>query len=512
MGKSLINLGNFCCYDKLNIMFKNLLTLFTIIICINSSFSQKFLSNTKYQVEAGTFLSTNGTTPFWLRSNQYGIVPLSSPFLTIRGTAHKEYDSTKNENQKLKKFGYGFGLGSVVNVGKQSGFLLPEAYMKLRYGAFEFYGGRRKEIVGLVDTTLTSGSYIWSGNALPIPKIQISIPTYTSIIGHGLISIKGGYAHGWFDNGLVQNFYLHQKWFYGRLGKSNWKVRFYAGFNHQVQWGGKPKVPFIENQTGRLINKYPSGLATYLKVLSGISLNTIQNTPDIPTNEAWNRAGNHLGSLDIGTEINCNKVTILMYRQNIYEDGSLFYLNNISDGLFGFSVYPKNAKNYNLKFLFEYLSTRSQGGEAGGGEQIISQLRGRDNYFNNSLYFDGWTYSKKVIGTPLMTPLPELKSGLISIEDIKKVSESFIANNRLQAFNLGLVGTASKTNFYFKWSHSKNYGFFATPLIKNPIQNSFIFSISKKINYLTYKIGLSGDFGQLFNDNLGLNINILKSW
>ena len=102
-------------------------------------FSQTtLLSNTKYQLETGTYLSTSGITPFWLRSNNYGIVPLSSPMLTFRGSAHKEYDSTKNENQQLKKFGYGYGCWGVANIGKQSALLLPEAYLKVRYGAFEF--------------------------------------------------------------------------------------------------------------------------------------------------------------------------------------------------------------------------------------------------------------------------------------------------------------------------------------------------------------------------------------
>jgi hypothetical protein len=37
-------------------------------------FSQTtLLSNTKYQLETGTYLSTSGITPFWLRSNQLNI-------------------------------------------------------------------------------------------------------------------------------------------------------------------------------------------------------------------------------------------------------------------------------------------------------------------------------------------------------------------------------------------------------------------------------------------------------
>ena len=70
-----------------------------------NAFSQHLFENIKYQVEAGTYLST-GQTPFWLRSNQYGIVPLQSPILTFRGSAHKEYDSTRNELKKLRKFGF----------------------------------------------------------------------------------------------------------------------------------------------------------------------------------------------------------------------------------------------------------------------------------------------------------------------------------------------------------------------------------------------------------------------
>lgn len=59
--------------------------------------------------------------------------------------------------------------------------IVPEAYLKARWGIFELSGGRRREIVGLLDTTLSTGSYAWSGNALPIPKIQLEIRDYAPI-------------------------------------------------------------------------------------------------------------------------------------------------------------------------------------------------------------------------------------------------------------------------------------------------------------------------------------------
>jgi len=454
-------------------MIRKFLThLCFFIVFVNISFAQTFFSKTKYQLETGTYFSTSAITPFWLRSNQYGIVPLQAPVLTFRGSANKEYDSTKNDRQKLKKFGIGYGFWGVANVGKQSGLFLPEAYLKVRFGAFEIYGGRRREVIGLVDTTLTSGSYIWSGNALPMPKLQISIPNYTSIIGHGLISIKGAFAHGWFDNGYIKNYFLHQKWIYGRLGKPNWKIKFYGGFNHQVQWGGRYSSP-QRDSNGLIIDKLPSGLNSYLNVVSGLSINQGNDGAVVgrPLNEAWNRIGNHLGTVDIGLESQINKYKFFIYRQSIYEDGSLFYLNNINDGLFGFSLKKNNIisiKKIGINaILFEYLNTTSQGGNT-GSENTIPQLRGLDNYFNNSIYLDGWTYNSQSIGTPFF-----LDKNFLKLSDTNPVK---FRNTRVQSFILSLSGNFNNLYFLSRFSKSINYGTYFSPLKFN--QNNIFFNFS----------------------------------
>lgn len=471
-------------------------------------FSQAIFSQVKYQLESGVYISTSNQTPFWLRSNQYGIVPLESQFLTMRGAAHKEYDST-NEQNKLKKLSYGYGASFAVNVGKKSNLFLPEAYLKVRYGAFEIYGGRRKEIVGLVDTTLTSGSYIWSGNALPIPKLQISIPNYTSILGHGLVSIKCGYAHGWFGSqGDVKNYYLHQKWLYGRIGKPNWKIKFYGGFNHQVQWGGYPIKPYIEKQTGRLVTNYGNDFKTYLNVVTGISLITKGGLAldGVPLNEAWNRSGNHLGTVDIATEINFKQFDLFIYRQSIYEDGSLFFLNNISDRLFGLSLRRKNIKNGILKICFEYLNTKSQGGS--NYVDDIPQLRGNDNYFNNGIYTNAWTYNKNVLGTPLMIPQSQIKNALISKYNFSDVPNTYIVNNRISGYNISLSGKILKMNFTTKFMWSNNLGLYGTPFSAK--QFSFLQQINYTLPRYTLISRLAIDTGKLFANNLGCFLGIRR--
>ena len=451
---------------------------------------------THYYTEAGTYLSTSDTMPFWLRTNQYGIVPNKAPIATFRGGIYHDYDKLRP-----KKYDWGYGIDAAVNVGAENKFYLPEAYVKVKLNKFEFYAGRRREIIGLVDTTLTSGSYIWSGNALPIPKIQISIPEYLPLkFTKGLLSIKGSYSHGWFDNqGVVKDFYLHQKTFYARIGKPNWKVKMYAGFNHQVQWGGTPTVS-VPNaaEAGRA---FPSTFKDYIYTITGFSLNNL--TPDqqamFTINDAYNRVGNHLGSIDLGVEINFEKSSLLLYRQNIYETGSLYYLSSVQDGLNGLSWKNKNiSTNFSIKeVLVEYLYTKSQGGSL-SSDAPISELRGSVNYFNHGQYLNGWSYLSQIIGTAFISP----EQNFIPLQN------EYIANNRVSLWHLGISGSVYKTNFEAKFSISNNLGTYNAPFNKS----QFSSLINAYLPYKNYqlKYSLAFDSGGLYPNSAGLYLGIKR--
>lgn len=461
-------------------------TLCFLCLFCKVCFSQKLFSNIKYQVEAGTYLSTSGVPPFWLRSNQYGIVPLQSPTLTFRGSAHKEYDSTKNENQKLKKFGIGYGFWGVANVGKQSGLLLPEAYLKIRYGAFEFYGGRRREIMGLVDTTLTSGSYIWSGNALPMPKIQISITNYKQI-GKSAVFIKAGISHGWFgDQGFVKNYYLHQKWFYGRIGKENSKFKFYAGFNHQVQWGGitENRDP-LYSKNGQLA---PYPLYSYQFVLIPFLQKLVKLNPHKLTSfDSGLAIGNHLGSADIGFEFEDNRMKLLFYKQQPYDFArSLYTLNNIEDGLYGLSINLK--KDYVVKkVLIEYLYTVSQGLYRFGKYKTSNYVE-NDNYFSHGQYIS-YDYNNLIIGTPFIL-----------------LNERGIYNNRIKAFSAYLNGTLlKKISYVFGGTFSSNLGIYGSNISKNQFSGKINTNYSLK-NNASLLSQVTFDVGTLYSKNIGLSV------
>lgn len=472
-------------------MIRNLkILLLTLNICINVSFSQNLTSNIKYQLETGIYLSSSGTTPFWLRSNQYGVVPLKSQFATFRGAAHKEYDSTKNENQKLKKYGVGYGFWGITNIGKKNGLLLPEAYFKVRYGAFEFYGGRRKEIMGLVDTSLTSGSYIWSGNALPMPKVQFAIPNYTQI-GKSSIFVKGGINHGWFgDQGSVKNYYLHQKWLYGRIGKENARLKFYAGFNHNVQWGGVSKnLDPLYSNNGQLA---PYPWYSYQFVLIPFLQKFKINSSKLTQADTGLAIGNHLGSADIGFEFENVNYKLFFYKQQPYDFArSLYNLNNIEDGNYGLCLNLKKQSIIN-KVLIEYLYTVSQGLYRFGKYRTSNYVE-YDNYFSNGQYIR-YDYNNFIIGTPFIL-----------------ADEKEIYNNRVKAFSTVVKGTMSKKIiFLVGGTYSTNLGVYNLKIQKKQFSGRINVNYSLK-NNTSLLSQVSFDIGTLYSKNIGLSLIYRKT-
>jgi hypothetical protein len=480
-----------------------ILSLLLIISALSSLKAQELLKKAKLVASVGAIVSSDSSTPFLLRSNQYGLVPFESGMGYFNVNLRQNYDSLYTINKKLKRFAYGYGLEVHTNLGRANQLLLPVAHFKVRYGAFEFYAGRRREIQGLVDTLGTMGSFIWSGNALPMPKVEISIPNYTPILGKGLISIKGNFAHGWFGRGdSVQNVLLHQKSFYAKLGKPTWKVHLFGGFNHQVQWGGYPTKPFYDEISNQTISKFGSDFPTFMNVATGLSLPSTgvkwDSVPGIPSAEAGNRIGNHLGTVDIGLYLKLQKASVFIYRQSIYEDGSLFYLNYIADGLLGISY--KTDQGIIKKITVEYMNTQSQGG-SGSSSNNINELRGGDNYLNNGIYRDSWTYRNKAIGNPLLLTAREIVNSATQ-------NGNSILNNRTRAFHTQISYAFNYLEGLCQILISRNLGTYAQAFDKK--QTSIAQKITFRKNNIQWFGILSLDMGSLLPPNFGLHIGAKK--
>ena len=105
----------------------------------------------KAGLEAGGYISSPDATPFWLRTNQFGIVPNTGPAGQMQGSLRKDYvffDSLSNRPQKMD---WGFAVNPVVTYSDQDQFnvVLPEAHVKARFKMLEIYAGRRREVMGL---------------------------------------------------------------------------------------------------------------------------------------------------------------------------------------------------------------------------------------------------------------------------------------------------------------------------------------------------------------------------
>ncbi|MFT4031989.1 MAG: capsule assembly Wzi family protein [Siphonobacter sp.] len=481
---------------------------------------------------ASTGLSTTERTAFWLHTNQNGTVP-SNP-QALMGYAGIYYEQPLSpwskkwvvdgalEGMLLSNPKKPYSDISEDLPGNASHGVVTEGYLRIKYKKWELYGGRKREFYGLVDTVLTSGGLVWSNNTLPIPQIRLGTYDFIKVpyVGDWL-RVKGFFSHGWFENSrpFDQNVYLHTKGLYLKIGKDNAPFKFHTGFTHMVQWGGY--APSLKDDPG-LFSKYGYFNKTwegFWSVVSGKRMDKYLGYPlDDFISVDVNRVGNHLGTIDVGLEWNSSKFNIFFYRQSTFDDGSLFYLLNINDGLNGIRWLNKNKPKSNLyiqRVTLEWLSTVDQGGPV--FDINDPKQRGKDNYYNHSQYRDGWTYFGQTIGTGFIPPDHEMKSSV-------RANSILLTDNRVEVAHVGLAGRyKNRISWEIKGSYSKNYGtynnkeYYGTannPFANNPLpQFSGIIRIGTKLSWFGGS-EISGavalDNGKIYDNTLGAYLSIRK--
>lgn len=467
--------------------------------------------NTSFAMQALGGYTTPGHVPFWLRSNQFGSIPLDGTSMSFIGSARKDYDWS---NDKL--FDWGASVEGRANLGQGSTLTLIEGYGKVRLSIFELRAGRSKQIVGLCDTTLTSGSWAVSGTNLGIPQVGVSIPEFYTIPWFGeLFAFKGNYSHGWMGDLQMSRYveadtlqirsFLHQKSFYGRIGKPSWRFKLYGGFNHQVVWGNEQDY-YTEDYTLKPIE-------TYFYVITGklYSSGYIQKE----------RQGNHLGSIDVGLEYDFEKVKLLLYRQNFYEAGNLASLGNIQDGLNGISLQNKQTGSSVAiwhKMVFEFLYTKNQAGRPWSPESGSHY----EPYYNHGQYLTGWSYKGAGLGNPFISTRKDIRTGLAVHPG------DYFVNNRVIAFHFGCEGEIKDLSYILKASWSRNYGTYNTTdeeqstsipdpgsygIFGEQKQLSALLELNRKLNN-GINLGFIGAFdsGELYYNSFGIFLKASKTF
>lgn len=460
-------------------------------------------------IELGSVLSSAPTTPFWLRTNQFGIVPNQAPVGLLQASVGKAY-RTPDSTQR-RKFDWAFRVNPVVTYDKENKtqVLLPEANLSVRFGALELYGGRRREVIGLGDTTLSSGFYAVSGNSLPIPKLQLSTVGFAPLhFTHDFLAVNAGFAHGWFNAPYIQGARLHQKYFYLRFGKPASLVKVYAGGNHQVQWAGHSDA--LKQRPDIADNGYlPSDWYFYKYVVFSYTPKNWNTISGYTSFDSY-RVGNSVGSFDFGVELNLKGKKLLAYYQHPYEDVSGILFLNMPDGLYGLScaMTPAPSNSFRLtRLTLEFLTTKDQSGPS----FYIpgSSYQGADNYYNHGQYWEGWSYFSRTIGTPFIAPRQDFDPSY----DLH--NGYFFSNNRVNMWYVGVQAMYRRATFLLRTSYSQNYGTFNEPFVPNPSQFSALLTAQCPITRLpnTFLIAKAAiDNGGLYTKAVGGYIGLRKSW
>ena len=397
-------------------------------------------------------VQTGETVPFWMRSMQHGNIPLSGTSMAAIAGYAKEYGSSPGKTD------WGYGLQLRGDLGKEVRGTVLEAYAKARLKSFEFKIGRFRQALGLSDSSLGMGNFSYSGNALPIPMVQIGLRDYSFPLFDSLVSFHGTFGQGWmgdtktkFQNNL-QNLdqYMHLKSLYMRVGRPDAKVKGVFGLVHQVFWVNNRK---LYGDTAWDL----SPLQTYFYIV------TAKRYLYKPGISETTTVGNNLGHFDLGLEITAPNSDVRLYRQIFYES-----VRTLSDGITGISVThrgPAIGRFQLRKFVFEYMSSMNQGYDGS-----VSPPR-YDNYYNHEFLYEGVSYKGKGVGTPFIPLRSTIRSGFPA------TSAMIIAFNdtRVRAVNAGVEWGLGKVLLRNRFSYSMNYGMYET---QNTFPPSGQFSMS----------------------------------
>lgn len=434
--------------------------------------------------------SSGSSLPFWLSSNQYGTIDPSSSNAGLQVGLHQPFT-------QRHEIDYAFGAEMVGRASRHATAHVHELYGRLQYRGLQLTAGRREQMFGRVDTSLSLGSVTWSQNAPPLPKVSLSTDGYISVPGtDDALALNGYFAHGWHESDrFVEDVLLHEKYLYARFLPPSSPVTAHAGLVHHAQWGG----------THPHRGEEPDSFGQWLDTLVG-------------ERESDEASANHIASYDFGLDVDFGSVQGRLYREFYIEDIAGLWFRNVWDGLWGVSLRRSEGPALVEAVLWEHLRMTRHNARFSAGEE-----RGRDRYYDHSVYRGGWTYQGRTLGIPLLTPAattPGLPNNLPGM-----------GNNIVVAHHLGVEGSlGTELSYKLLGTYSRNYG--AKRVCANPECTSTFdtnertedrrdqYSVQLDVRgplvaqyNLWFRTALAFDVGAFREDQMGLSIDLTwRGW
>lgn len=425
-------------------------------------------------------MSSGRLQPLWSYANQWG---LFTPFEQAQGQL---YGRVRYRMDPVDWLHLEAGLAAAAHL-PASHSMVHELYVKGKLWVFDFSAGMEAFSPVAKHDGLTSGSFLMSANARPVPRVGVGIFDFLPLAFTGnWVEVKGGMYQGWpLDDDsprTTKDVWLHEKFAYVRLG--NFWIQPYGGLVHSALFGGT--LP-----NGKTIPR--DFWATFRAAGSS----------EIGGGEATNAAGAHMGLWDFGVNLSLKDFTLQGYLQKPFADGSgmRFWKRRNHDYMLGL-LYRSRQPRWIQAVSVEVIRTDHQSGsglpdaldpETGQGiwPGVITQANykewmanrfpevntsgwsrddvfnylsdqwnyghefgGRDTYMNNGLYYQGWTHKGLSTGTPLLHTADLVRR--YAPEWTQMQDAMAFVNNRVVAFHAGVEGTITA-----QWSYRLKYTFAA---------------------------------------------------
>ncbi len=467
--------------ENFNLMIMNQVKYVTILLFTSliqlPAFQTKDSLKHHLTVVNGGLISSGDESPFWFQANNSQRISEASLSLWTRILIEKNLSNKQ-------KWDWGYKLDVIGRLDNGWSGDITQGYIEAKNGLFNVFIGRKEELLGVVDSTLSISTLVNGNNALPIPKTVLRTNGWLNVpFTKGWIQFNGYFSHGWFEKDrFIQRALLHQKYLYLNIA-AKWPVNVYGGIIWNTQWGGR------RSDNGE---KQPSTFNDYLRVITGS-----QGGEGATQSDQNNALGNHLGTWEIGLTTNLNKWRIIQYWQFLWEDKSGLTPFNWRDGMIGISLKRKEKDHWFTGANLEIVRTNNQDAEKTGpnGLRFIEP----DNFFNNSDFRSGWTYKGRVIGSPLFL-----------FPDPNNLSLTRI-NGLINAVNLGMEGRLLKHGISYQMSYIyfKNQGNIYQRFDKPKEINSLFIKLRKK---LTQKSNLLLNLIYEDNDSATSNFGVMVSY
>lgn len=488
---------------------KKFLFCFSIItLHLSLAFGQQS-SETAYGTEAFGSVSTGSHTPFWMTSHTWGIVPLSANNAYVRGEiSHKA----------IIKDDLSWGAGLDLAGSTKHAFntvWLQQAYAEATWRKWNLRVGPKESYTSFLDENLSSGDFILSTNARPMPEANLSLVDFVAVpFTKNKLYLRGNIAFGkMLDGDYVesiagpahQNYYKgissHHKSIYFRFGdfrKGN-TFRLTFGLQHFAYFDGHGVIDGVENRSRTNLSEIfrtvfiakeggPDGIGVYKY-----------------------KTGSHFGTYTVKFDYKAkNKDTFSTYWHHFIEDGSSAGPQSIRDMLAGVE-YKSDKRQLLSGAVFEYVYTKDQSGPVhfnygmdDSHQYLKSKGNGMDDYYNNVQYIQGPSYYGRSFGTPLFLSPEYNTDGTINFK-----------SNRIIAYHGAIEGYLSKKFSYrLLATYGETWGRHRIPYLatRKGVASSIDLTYrSLKAEGVDFKLTLAFNHGSFFEDNsFGTGISVSK--